>query len=298
MEESSEKIFDSLQEFEANTEEITASAEEISGGTDMQIKEVESSLSIFGELNEKIENSEERIAQTVDIMKELRIKNDEGIVAIEILGDKFAENIETTQAVASGVADLSQKSSSIGGIVESIRSIAQQTNLLALNAAIEAARAGDAGRGFAVVADEINSLSAESSEATGKIDDILQDIIEKVNDTDKIIGHNSKVVTESNEKLEDTVKVFQTILTSSDEVIKVTDLLRKELEDIVDIKEKLLHAMEQVNDMSKKSANDSNEITIAIEGQATEVENILANMEIVKKGMNCLADVLNGNKEN
>ena len=298
LEESSEKIFDSLQEFEANTEEITASAEEISGGTDMQIKEVESSLSIFGELNEKIENSEERIAQTVDIMKELRIKNVEGIVAIEILGDKFAENIETTQAAASGVADLSQKSSSIGGIVESIRSIAQQTNLLALNAAIEAARAGDAGRGFAVVADEINSLSAESSEATGKIDDILQDIIEKVNDTDKIIGHNSKVVTESNEKLEDTVKVFQTILTSSDEVIKVTDLLRKELEDIVDIKEKLLHAMEQVNDMSKKSANDSNEITIAIEGQATEVENILANMEIVKKGMNCLADVLNGNKEN
>ena len=117
------------------------------------------------------------------------------------------------------MADLSHKSSSISGIVESIRSIAQQTNLLALNAAIEAARAGDAGKGFAVVADEINSLSAESSDATGKIDDILQDIIEKVNDTDKVIGRNSKVVAESNEKLEDTVKIFKTILTSSDEVI-------------------------------------------------------------------------------
>ena len=296
LEESSGKIFDSLQEFEANTEEITASAEEIAGGADMQIKEVESSLSIFGQLNEKIANSEERITQTVDIMKDLKVKNDEGIVAIEILGDKFAENIETTQAAANGVADLSQKSSSIGGIVESIRSIAQQTNLLALNAAIEAARAGDAGKGFAVVADEINSLSAESSEATGKIDDILQDIIEKVNDTDKIIGHNSKVVTESNEKLEDTVKIFQTILTSSDEVIEVTDMLRKELKDIVEIKEHLLHAMELVKDMSKKSANDSNEISMAIEGQAAEVENILANMEIVKNGMNCLADVLNGSQ--
>lgn len=118
----------------------------------------------------------------------------------------------------------------------------------------------------------------------------------KVNDTDKIIGRNSKVVTESNEKLEDTVKIFKTILTSSDEVIEVTDLLRKELEDIVVIKDQLLHAMEQVNDMSKKSANDSNEISMAIEGQAAEVENILNNMEIVKKGMNCLADVLNGNK--
>ena len=69
-------------------------------------------------------------------------------------------------------------------------------------------------------------------------------------------------------------------------------------EDFVVIKDQLLHAMEQVNDMSKKSANDSNEISMAIEGQAAEVENILNNMEIVKAGMNCLADVLNGNKEN
>lgn len=297
LEESSGKIFDSLQEFQANTEEITASAEEIAGSANVQIKEVESSLSIFGKLNEKIANSEERITQMVEIMKGLKDKNDEGIVAIEILGNKFAENIETTKAAADGVADLSQKSSSIGGIVESIRSIAQQTNLLALNAAIEAARAGDAGKGFAVVADEINSLSTESSDATGKIDVILQDIIEKVNDTDKIIGHNSKVVTESNEKLEDTVKVFRTILTSSDEVIEVTDLLRKELKDIVEIKEQLLHAMEQVNTMSKKSASDSNEISMAIEGQAAEVQNILTNMGIVKNGMDCLEDVLHGTNE-
>lgn len=297
LEESSTKIFASLQEFEANTEEITASSEEIAGSAEIQIKEVESSLDIFGKLNEKIANSKEHITQTVDIMKGLKDKNDEGIVAIEILGNKFAENIETTKAAAIGVEDLSQKSSSIGGIVESIRSIAQQTNLLALNAAIEAARAGEAGKGFAVVADEINSLSAESSVATGKIDDILQDVIEKVNDTEKVIACNSKVVTESNEKLQDTVEIFKTILASSNEVIEVTDLLRKELEDIVEIKEQLLHAMEQVNDMSRKSANDSNEISMAIEGQATEVENILNNMEKVKKGMECLADILDRKNE-
>lgn len=292
LQEASEKIFASLQEFEANTEEITASAEEIAGGADVQIKEVESSLDIFSKLNEKIANSNERINQTVDIMKGLKDKNDEGIVAIEVLGKKFAENIETTKAAATGVEDLSQKSSSIGGIVESIRSIAQQTNLLALNAAIEAARAGEAGKGFAVVADEINSLSAESSEATGKIDDILQDVIEKVNDTEKVIARNSKAVTESNEKLEDTVEIFKTMLASSNEVISVADLLRRELEDIVEIKEQLLQAMEKVNDTSRKSASDSNEISMSIEGQATEVENILNNMEKVKRGMECLAEIL------
>lgn len=292
LEQSSTKIFESLQEFEANTEEITASAEEIANSSNAQIKEVESSIAIFGRLNEKIANSEENIRKTVDIMKGLKDKNDKGIVAIKVLGEKFSENMETTSAAASGVEDLSLKSNSISGIVESIRNIAQQTNLLALNAAIEAARAGEAGKGFAVVADEINSLSAESTDATGKIDVILRDIIERVNDTHKVIGQNSKIVAESNEKLEDTEKAFKSILTSSDEVIKVIDLLIKELEEIVEIKEQLLKAMEQVNEMSGKSANDSNEISMAIEGQSVEVENILNNMEIVKNGMNSLADVL------
>lgn len=293
LEQSSTKIFESLQEFEANTEEITASAEEIANSSNVQIKEVESSLTIFRKLNEKIANSEENIRKTVDIMKGLKDKNDKGIVAIEVLGEKFSENMKTTNAATSGVEDLSLKSSSISGIVESIRNIAQQTNLLALNAAIEAARAGDAGKGFAVVAEEINSLSAESTSATGKIDAILKDIIERVNDTHKIIGQNSKIVAESNEKLEDTEKAFKSILTSSDEVIKVIDLLMTELEDIIEIKEQLLKAMQKVNERSDKSANDSNEISMAIEGQSVPVENILNNMEIVKNGMNSLADVLN-----
>ena len=115
----------------------------------MQIKEVESSLAIFENLNEKIANSEQRISHTVNIMRGLKEKNDEGIVAIEVLGKKFAENIETTKVATEGMADLSQKSSSISSIVESIRNIAQQTNLLALNAAIETARAGDAGKVYA-----------------------------------------------------------------------------------------------------------------------------------------------------
>ena len=142
LESASSTIFNSLQEFEGNTEEISASTQEITGSADRQISEVESSLSIFNELNGKIAISEERVAQTVETMKALKNKNDEGITAIRTLSKKFEENIKTTQIASEGVAELSHKSSDIGGIIESIREIAQQTNLLALNAAIEAARAG------------------------------------------------------------------------------------------------------------------------------------------------------------
>lgn len=288
----SSTIFNSLQEFEANIEEVAASTQEITGSADKQISEVESSLAIFDELNSKIVKSEERVAQTVDTMKALNAKNDEGITAIRMLSQKFEENIKTTKIAASGVAELSRKSSDIGGIIESIREIAQQTNLLALNAAIEAARAGEAGKGFAVVADEINSLSAESSNATAEIDAILKDIVQTVEETHRVIDQNSEVVNVSSEQLEDTVKIFKVMLESSEEVIGITETLKGELEGIVTIKDELLGAMERVENISRSSVDTTGEISAATEEQVAGLDDIVKSMQNMQQGMEKLSEVL------
>lgn len=292
LQQSSGKIYASLHDFEESSTDIAASTQEISNSADLQIEQVEGSLEIFNELNDKIVSSEQRVTNTVENIKNLKEKNDEGIVAIEELSKKFTENIESTKMASEGVASLAQKSSSIGEIIESISQIAQQTNLLALNAAIEAARAGEAGKGFAVVADEINALSGESSAATQKIDAILKDIINTVQETNKVIDDNNIIVKESKDRLDDTVRIFETMLDSSEEVINVTDLLRAELVSIVDLKEHLLQAMEKVENVSQKSVENTSEISAATEEQATGVENILKSMKSVQEGMDRLSNVL------
>lgn len=293
VQQSSERIYDSLHNFEESATEIAASTEEISNSANLQIQQVEGSIEIFNDLNNKIESSEARVIQTVENMKRLKEKNDEGITAITELSKKFGENIESTKVASEGVTMLAHKSSSIGEIIESISQIAKQTNLLALNAAIEAARAGEAGKGFAVVADEINALSGESASATQKIDVILKDVISTVTEINKVIDNNNVIVHESSEKLDDTVKIFETILHSSEEVISVTDLLKEELAHIIDIKERLLSAMEKVESISQKSVQNTVEINASSEEQATGVENILKSMESVQSGIGQLARVLN-----
>lgn len=295
LQQSSKNIYDSLNGFEVSTTQIAASTEKISNSANMQIQQVEGSIEIFNDLNKMIVNSEQRVEQTVENMKMLKEKNDEGIKAITELAHKFHENIESTQKASEGVTLLAQKSSSIGEIIESIGQIAKQTNLLALNAAIEAARAGEAGKGFAVVADEINSLSSESSVATQKIDTILKDIIFTVKEITELMDSNNIIVNESNVKLDDTVKIFETILHSSEEVIKVIDLLKEELSSVVLIKENLLQAMKEVEGISQNSVENTTEISISTQDQASGVQVILDSMEKVRDGMERLSKVINVN---
>lgn len=294
LQESSGNIYDSLHILEEKTQKISTSADEISGNTDIQIEELNGSIDIFNDLNQMISNSENRVGETVNNMLHLKEKNDEGIAAISELSVKFDENIKSTQEASRGVTALSQKSSAIGEIIESIDQIAKQTNLLALNAAIEAARAGEAGKGFAVVADEINVLSTESSDATHKIDTILKDIIVTVEETNNIIDHNNVIVQEAQDKLNHTIEIFKTMLKSSEEVMGVTDVLKQELENIVAIKENLFTSMQKLEQISEQSVKTTEGINVSTEEQVAGMENILHSMGNVQTGMEQLSSILNG----
>lgn len=292
VQESSGSIFSSISDVKQLSQEIVSATEEISSSADLQIEEVVGSVEIFNELNDGIYHSENSVNETVNNMQRLKEKNDEGIASIGMLSEKFDRNIQSTKEASDEIATLLKKSSLIGEIINSINQIAHQTNLLALNAAIEAARAGEAGKGFAVVADEINNLSAESSRATGKIDEILKDIISTIEHTSEIMEGNHMIVEESHEQLQSTVDVFENILQSSEVVIEVVNGLKTDLSNIFAVKDKLKAAMDKVELMSKQAAGSTSEISSSTVEQMAEIESMLKSMEAVQKGMNDLAAIL------
>lgn len=290
---SSLSINESLGSFNSQSLKIAEAAQGIAQGAGTQSQVVDSSLSIFHDLSDKILHSEEKVNETVNTMNTLKENNDIGVSSIQELTGKFEENRKSTNDAAREIELLSEKSALIGNIIDTIHGIAQQTNLLALNAAIEAARAGEAGKGFAVVADEIKKLSEQSSDSTQKIDEILKDIIAIVEATKNTMGQNSSIVEESFEKLNTTVDVFQVMIRSSEEVIRTIRLLNDELLDMSSLKDQMEGSMQQLSDISNESEVSTKEISSSTTEQVESIHNIMESMEAVQASMNDLSGILN-----
>ena len=99
----------------------------------------------------------------------------------KIIGDQIKAILLKSQESLAAVNNIAEK-------ISIINDIAFQTNILALNAAVEAARAGDHGKGFAVVATEVRRLAEKSKIASEEIQDLSRRSLSISGETNQIIG--------------------------------------------------------------------------------------------------------------
>jgi methyl-accepting chemotaxis protein len=150
----------------------------------------------------------QRVSQLVDDQAQLFADLQEStsiiVTSNQHIADRAALTLEKAgtarDEVTTSTREVETALSTIGGLVESVRTIgtqltvfeaamkrisnvaatingiARHTNLLALNATIEAARAGEAGRGFAVVAGAVKELAKQTRDATGDIDATVKEL--------------------------------------------------------------------------------------------------------------------------
>ncbi|MDQ3495691.1 MAG: methyl-accepting chemotaxis protein [Pseudomonadota bacterium] len=186
-------ITDTSVQVASSAQETQATAMHLAEAAEHQAQEINSASDRINEIAASINQVSRNSAESADVAQrsvQIATKG-AGVVRETIAGmDSIRDQIQET---SKRIKRLGESSQEIGSIVELINDISEQTNILALNAAIQAASAGEAGRGFAVVADEVQRLAERASNATKRIETLVQTI---QSDTNEAVSSMEQTTTE------------------------------------------------------------------------------------------------------
>ena len=150
-------------EVSTESQRMASGAQSLSDGAVQQASAVE-------ELSAGIQDISHQVERTSGDAGKARKFSQDAEGQLKVCSEKMG-------ALSTAIANISESSLQINGIIKTIEDISFQTNILALNASVEAARAGNAGKGFAVVANEVQLLAAKSAESAKNITDLIKESV-------------------------------------------------------------------------------------------------------------------------
>jgi methyl-accepting chemotaxis protein len=241
------RIADGSVKLASASAELKASGLEMSRGSESQLNQVLKTSSAMEEMSSSIQ----------EVSKNAKVTADSAIAASSLARDG-SEKLRTTlvgiEAVDESIRKLNLRTQEIGRVVQLIGGIAAQTNILALNAAIEAARAGEHGRGFDVVAEEIRKLALRTTESTGEISGVIEEIQQETGHAAKMMETGAHMAREAGQTLND---IVEGIVSTTDMVGMISSAAgqqAKTAEEIADAFQKIAQVSQQSAESSKESA--------------------------------------------
>lgn len=282
------QINDIASQLSAASEELTASSEqsadtsndlakivnEISNGSMVLSDEMAHETDAMETMGRALLQNENIMNHLNDSTKAVSAANDKGKQKISQLIDATQRTKDATVLIQEAISNTNEKALQISSASDMIKSISDQTNLLALNAAIEAARAGESGKGFAVVAEEIRKLAEQSNSFTEEINQIVADLIDRTSQAVKIMDTISDVISEQNDRVNDTKMQFDLISGELDKNHVEIENLNASGNELERTKESMWHVIRSLSSLSEKNVEYVKEALSSVERQNVAAQEV------------------------
>ena len=268
------QVSSSSDTFVTAAEDIQGAISEIEIGVTQLDENSDDCLAQMDALSGKIGDVTDGTREIISLTQSTGTSINDGISSMSVLTDSARKTSQITDSVIQAIETLSEKSRSIGQIIESINSIARETNLLSLNASIEAARAGESGRGFAVVAEQIRQLADQSSQSAGQIQVIIDDIskttlsvVDIAKEAASTVEFQETAVSRVTESFMSMDKQVQTLLNS-------ISAIAESMQNMERARNTTLNAIESISAISAETSAGSSNVNTTVTAQRDAIQTL------------------------
>lgn len=277
----SEALSSNSEQVSESSERITYTVQDISMGTDAQVRSVHLGVSIMEEMSAAVIQIAS-VTQSANHQSFLAQQEaGEGNAAVETAITQMNAIYQKMMELAESVQRLGQRSEQIINANAMIAGIARQTNMLALNASIEAARAGAAGKGFAVVADEVRKLSMQTGAAAEEVAHLVSSIQDETREVVSSTEAGSREVQTGLEVVGVARDTFKRIRDAMDEVARQIEEVAGSSAAISEKTRAAVDVIRAIDEVAGQTASGARNVSSNIEGQYASMEEIFSSATVL-----------------
>jgi len=267
-------VNNTAQQVAAQAQETRATTMQLAEASEHQAKEIRQATTTINEMAQSFDDMAKRSSESADVAQNsVEIANrGADMVRQTITGmDSIRDQIQET---SKRIKRLGESSQEIGDIVELINGISEQTNVLALNAAIQAASAGGAGRGFAVVADEVQRLAERATNATRRIEALVQTIQADTAEAVNSMEQTTTQVVSGARLAEDAGEALESIEKVSNDLAGLTQNISRQAQDESRNATKIAQLMNSIRDISVQTTEGTGKTAKSVANLAELVRDL------------------------